>query len=156
MAAERHGERTPNGTGDEPGSPGRVLGLDLGGSRIGVAVSDPDRRVAVPIGSVRAGAPQDLKAIGALAREHEVVAVVVGHPIGMSGVAGESAHHAERFAQVLRDLLALPVSLQDERLSTVEAGSRLAAAGVRGRDRREVIDAATATVILQAWLDRRR
>jgi putative Holliday junction resolvase len=156
MAAAGDRERTAAGAGEEPRAPGPVLGLDLGGSRIGVAVSDPERRVAVPVGSVRAGAPQDLKAIAALAREHGVAAVVVGHPVGMSGVAGESAHHAERFAQVLRDLLGLPVSLQDERLSTVEAGNRLAAAGVRGRDRREVIDATAATVILQAWLDRGR
>jgi putative Holliday junction resolvase len=134
---------------------GRVLGLDLGGSRIGVAVSGPERRVAVPVGSIRAGAPQDLKAIAALVQEYGVAAVVVGHPIGLSGLAGESAHHAERFAQVLRELLGLPVSLQDERLTTVEADQRLAAAGVKGRDRREVIDAAAATVILQAWLDRR-
>src|SRR5437762_290605 len=66
---------------------GRVLGLDLGDVRIGVAISDPERRLAVPLGTVLAGAPQDLKAIAALVREHEITAVVVGHPLTMSGRA---------------------------------------------------------------------
>lgn len=138
------------------GDAGRVLALDLGQARIGVAISDPDRRVAVPVGTVRTGAPADLKAIAALVREHGVVEIVVGHPVHMSGRRGEAADHAERFAQALRGLLGLPVHLQDERLSTVEAGRRLAGAGVRGRARREVVDQAAAALILQAYLDRLR
>ncbi len=133
--------------------PGPVLGLDLGQARIGVALSDPARRIAVPIGTVRTGAPQDVKAIAALVAEHAVTELVVGHPLSLSGRKGEAAAHAERFADTLRIVLGLPVHIQDERLSTVEAERSLRAAGVSGRARREVVDRAAAAVILQAWLD---
>jgi len=133
-----------------------VLGLDLGQARIGVAISDPDRRVALPLGTIRTGAPEDVKAIASIVREQEVGAVVIGHPLSMSGHSGEAADHAERFAEALRGFLDLPVHLQDERLSTVQAERDLAARGLRGRERREVIDQTAATVILQAYLDAAR
>lgn len=134
---------------------GRVLGLDLGDARIGVAVSDDARRLAVPVGTVRTGAPADLRAIAELVREHEVTLVVVGHPLLLSGTAGERAHHAERFAEALRGFLGVPVMLHDERLSTVEAGRALREAGARGRDHRAAVDRSAATVILQSWLEAR-
>lgn len=139
-----------------PVSPGCVLGLDLGQARIGVAVSDPDRRVAVPIGTIRTGAPQDIRAIAALLQEHGVTEIVVGHPLSLSGASGEAAAHAERFAETLRGAFGLTVTLQDERLSTVEADRHLAASGVPARERRAVIDQSAATVILQGFLDGRR
>ena len=132
---------------------GRVLGLDLGDARIGVAISDDARRLAVPLGTVRTGAPADVKAIAELVREHDVTLIVVGHPLLLSGEAGERAHHAERFADALRGLLPVPVTLHDERLSTVQAERALREAGARGRDRRGAVDRSAATVILQAWLD---
>jgi putative Holliday junction resolvase len=135
---------------------GPVLGLDLGQSRIGVALSDPGRRVAVPVGTVRTGAPRDVKAIAALVGDHGVVEVVVGHPLSLAGERGEAAVHAERFAETLRGFLGVSVHLQDERLSTVEAERTLRTAGLSGRARREVVDQSAATVILQAWLDRSR
>ncbi len=136
---------------------GRVLGLDLGQARIGVAISDPEGRMAVPLGTIHTGAPADLKAIAALVAEHEVVRVVVGHPVSLSGRKGEAADQAEQFAQALGGILGnVPVALQDERLSTVEAERNLTQAGVTGRDRRAVIDQAAAVVILQAYLDRAR
>lgn len=134
---------------------GRVLGLDLGDARIGVAVSDPDRRLAVPIGTVRTGAPADLRAIAALASEHAVTLVVVGYPLLLSGEAGARAHHAERFAEALRTVLGVPVVLQDERLSTKEAERALRAAGRSAREARRSVDESAATVILQAFLDGR-
>ena len=141
----------------EPSSEiGRVLGLDLGDVRIGVAISDPERRLAVPLGTVRAGAPQDLRAIAALVRDHDVSAVVVGHPRSLSGRVGPKARQVEQLAGALRSVLPVPVLLQDERLSTVEAERSLRAAGIRGRDRRRTVDRAAATVILQAWLDANR
>src|SRR5947208_3059842 len=100
---------------------GRVLGLDLGDARIGVAISDPERKVAVPLGTVQTGAPQDLKAIRKLVADNDVTVVVVGHPISMSGNAGPRARQAEEFAGALRSFLGIPVELHDERLSTVEA-----------------------------------
>jgi len=135
---------------------GRVLGLDLGDARIGVAISDDERRLAVPLGTVRTGAPADLRAIADLVREHGATLVVVGHPLLLSGEAGERAHHAERFAEALRALLPVPVVLHDERLSTVEAERALREAGASGRERRGVVDRSAATVILQSWLDAAR
>lgn len=132
---------------------GRVLGLDLGDARIGVAISDDEWRLAVPLGTVRTGAPADLRAIAELVREHGVALIVLGHPLLLSGEAGERAHHAERFAEALRGVLDLPVLLQDERLSTAEAERALRDAGARGRDRRRAVDRSAATVILQSWLD---
>jgi putative Holliday junction resolvase len=139
--------------GPEPERAGRVLGLDLGQSRIGVAVSDDRRRVAVPVGTVRTGAPQDVKAIAAMVTEYGISDIVVGLPVSLSGGKGEAADHSHRFAQALQGFLHLPVHLQDERLSTVEAERGLRQAGVRGRARRGVVDQTAAAVILQAWLD---
>jgi putative holliday junction resolvase len=141
-------------TSEGAGGSGRVLGLDLGDARIGVAVSDPDRLIAIPVGTVHVGQPPgELKAIAALVGEHEVTQVVVGHPLAMSGGSGARASQAEAFAGALRGILPVPVALQDERLSTVEAERTLREAGVRGRDRRAVVDRTAAAVILQAWLD---
>jgi putative Holliday junction resolvase len=135
--------------------PGRVLGLDLGDARIGVAISDDGRRMAVPLGTVRTGAPSDVKAIADLVTEHGVTLIVIGHPLLLSGEAGERAHLAERFAEALRSLLPVDVVLQDERLSTAEADRALREAGASGRERRRAVDRSAATVILQAWLDAR-
>ena len=140
-----------------PASAGRVLGLDLGDARIGVAVSDPERRLAVSIGTIHVGQPPgELKAVAALVGEHGISLVVLGLPLSMSGEAGPRAHHARQFAEALRAVLEVPVELQDERLSTVEAERELRAAGVKGRDRRVVVDRTAAAVILQAWLDAHR
>lgn len=133
--------------------PGRVLGLDLGDARIGVAISDDDRRMAVPLGTIHTGAPADLKAVAKLVDEHAATTVVVGLPLSMSGERGPAAAKADAFADALRSILSVPVELQDERLSTVEAERGLRDAGVSGRERRKVVDRTAATVILQAWLD---
>ena len=133
--------------------PGRVLGLDLGDARIGVAISDDRRRIAVPLGTLRTGAPGDVKAIADLVHGHDVTLVVIGHPLHLSGEAGERAHHAERFAEALDAFLDVPVLLQDERLSSIEADRALREAGASGRERRRTVDRSAATVILQAWLD---
>ena len=136
--------------------PGRVLGLDLGDARIGVAISDDDRRMAVPLGTIPTGAPADLKAVAKLVDDHAATAVVVGLPLSMSGERGSAATKADAFADALRSILAVPVELQDERLSTVEAERGLRDAGVTHREQRKVVDRTAATVILQAWLDATR
>ncbi|SRR5581483_791765 len=135
---------------------GRVLGLDLGDIRIGVAISDPERRLAVPLGTVRTGAPADLRAIAALVREHGATLVVVGHPLRLSGEAGGRARQAEELAEALRAVLDVPVVLHDERLSTAEADRRLREAGADGRARRRAVDRSAAAVILQSYLDAHR
>ena len=139
------------------GPPGRVLGLDLGDVRIGVAISDPDRRLALPLGTVQVGRPPgEMRAIADLVREHEVALVVIGEPVSLDGVRRERATHAANFAEVMRGLLDVPVALHDERLSTVEAERSLRGAGVNRKRRRSVVDAAAAQVILQSWLDAKR
>jgi putative Holliday junction resolvase len=135
--------------------PGRVLGLDLGDVRIGVAISDDDRRMAVPLGTIHTGAPADLKAIAKLVEEHAATTVVVGLPLSMTGERGPAAVKAGSFAEALRSFLHVPVELHDERLSTVEAERALREAGVSDKRRRHQVDEVAATVILQAWLDAR-
>jgi putative holliday junction resolvase len=138
-----------------PEQPGRVLALDLGEVRIGVAVSDPDRTLALPAGTIKvSGGVEDLKAVARLVTETNAVEVVVGHPVTLSGDRGAAAIRAEEFADGLRQLLRVPVHLQDERLSTAEADRGLRAAGARGPDRRAAVDAAAATVILDSFLAR--
>jgi putative Holliday junction resolvase len=133
---------------------GPVLGLDLGEARIGVAISDPDRRLAVPVGTVHVGQPPgELLAVAALVRERGATLIVLGLPLSLSGERGARSAHADSFAEALRNVVDVPVELHDERLSTVEAERALAAAGTRGRERRRVVDASAAAVILQAWLD---
>ncbi|HEY4685943.1 MAG TPA: Holliday junction resolvase RuvX [Dehalococcoidia bacterium] len=136
-----------------------ALGLDVGERRVGVAVSDPERHLAVPLRSVaRDGA---IEALAALAREYEVADVVVGLPLTLRGEAGPQAESASAFARELERRLRLPVHLWDERLSTQEAQRRVLAPSKR-RGRRERTprpvdtDALAASIILQAYLDRQR
>jgi putative Holliday junction resolvase len=140
-----------------PEATGRVLGLDLGDARIGVAISDPERRLAVPLGTIHVGQPPgELKAVTALVADNGVSLVVVGHPLLLSGARGASAAHAEEFAEALRAIVPAPVVLHDERLSTVEADRALREAGAGGRERRRAVDRSAATVILQSFLDSSR
>jgi putative holliday junction resolvase len=132
---------------------GRILGLDLGDVRIGVAISDPDRKLAVPLGTVHVGRPPgELKAIASLVADNDVALVVLGYPLSLTGERGPRAALAEEFADALRAILDVPVELQDERLSTAEAERSLRAAGASGRQRRELVDRSAATVILQSFL----
>lgn len=136
------------------GSQGRVLGLDLGDARIGVAVTDPDRRVALPVGTIAVGRPPgELKAIADLVHDHGAVLVVVGHPISLDGGRGPAAVKAEEMADALRASLPVPVVLHDERLSSVEANRSLGEAGLDAKQRRTRVDAVAAQVILASWLD---
>jgi putative Holliday junction resolvase len=132
--------------------PGPVLALDLGDARIGVALSDPDRRLAVPVGTIRTGAPDDVRAIAAIVRERGVALVVVGNPLLLSGRAGDRTRHAETFAEALAQFVDVPVVLQDERLSTKQAERALRDAGARGAARRRAVDASAAVVILESFL----
>ena len=136
---------------------GRVLGLDLGDARIGVAISDPERRLAVPVGTIHVGQPPgELKAVAALVAEHDATLLVIGLPRSMSGDEGPRAALAREFGAALEAAVRVPIEFQDERLSTVEAERALREAGVTGRERRRIVDRSAATVILQAWLDAHR
>ncbi len=147
---------------DDPGR-GRRLGVDVGSVRVGVALSDPDGILATPVetvdraaGSSGADTP-DLRRVTELAREHEVVEVVVGLPRTLRGERGRAAGLAGAYAGHLRRALdPVPVRLADERLTTVSATRSLRESGVRGRKQRAVVDQAAAVAILQGWLDARR
>jgi putative holliday junction resolvase len=133
---------------------GPVLAVDVGDARIGVAVSDPARRVAVPLGTIRTGAPDDLRAVRTLVEQRGATTIVVGLPLHLSGAEGARAAHARAFADALRAFLRqITVVTHDERLSTVEADRALRRAGVPGRRRREMVDGSAAAVILQSYLD---
>ena len=138
-------------------SVGRVLGLDLGTKRIGVAVSDPDRRVATPIEVVaRSGDRQrDHRAIAGLVQEWEAERVVVGLPLSLDGSTGPAAQAALAEVDELAAVVGVPVDTADERMTSVTANRALDALDVRGPARRRIVDKVAAAVILQSWLDAR-
>ncbi len=134
----------------------RYLGLDLGRATIGLALADDVLRTARPLRTLRRrGGDRDLAEVAAVAREWEVTRAVLGLPLNMDGTEGASARLARDFAPRLAGALGVPVELFDERLSTFEAETRLRDRGVSAKDRKAVIDAEAAAVILQGWLDRR-
>lgn len=142
---------------------GRRLGVDVGAVRIGVALSDPDGVLATPLVTVPrdpvpldAGGGADLRALARLVAEHDVVEVVLGLPRTLAGREGRAAATARAFAADLAVVLGGPVTLVDERLTTVVATRQLRAGGVKGRKQRAVIDQVAAVGILQAWLDAQR
>jgi len=133
------------------------MAVDVGEVHIGVALCDETETLASGLTTVRAVGPRrDPRTIAALAREQGAAAVVVGLPLRLDGSAGPQAEKVRGFVERLRRLLPVPVVTWDERLSSVEAGERLAAAGVPPRERRRRLDRAAAAVILQDYLDARR
>jgi putative Holliday junction resolvase len=137
---------------------GRVLALDVGTRRLGVAVSDPTGTVASPLATVpRRGRAEDAAALAALAAAQDATTVVVGLPVTLAGGEGPAARAVRAYLDELRPLLpGLTFELVDERLSTAAAERALVGGGVRRRDRREVVDQVAASVFLQTWLDGRR
>ena len=134
--------------------PGRVLAVDLGTVRVGLALSDPLRITGQPMGRLpRRALRDDLGALIDVVRENDVAVVVVGYPLLMSGTVGERALDAQAFAERLRLEIPCPVVLWDERLTTVQAERALLEGNVSRRNRRKVVDAAAAALLLQSWLD---
>lgn len=141
----------------------RVLGVDYGERRIGLAVSDPSATLARPLRTLRPGGALPARAAAvaaeaqALAADSDgLAAVVVGLPRSLDGTPHEQTARVLAFADRLRAVLDVPVALQDERLTSVEAEARLAARERSWRKRSERLDAAAAAVILQDHLDERR
>jgi len=136
----------------------RLLSLDVGQRRIGVAIADPTGTIATPLMTiVRETREQDFAAIAEVVTKHEVGQVVVGLPLSLDGSESGQARTTKRVADVLQRRLSVPVVLWDERFTTVEAEAillRTRSAGARrkARDRGEV-DAIAAAVILQSYLD---
>jgi putative Holliday junction resolvase len=138
---------------------GRVLGVDLGSRRIGLAVSDPDGRVATPHSVIeRSGDPAvDRRTILAHAREAGAFRVVVGLPLSLSGALGPAAKAVLKEVDGLRALAGGEVTVEthDERLTTVIAERGMREAGVPRHARRRTVDSAAATVMLQSYLESR-
>lgn len=137
----------------------RCLGLDVGERRIGVAVSDETQSIAQPLEVLAAGssAAAAVRALAALAAEHEVETIVVGLPLSLGGGdRGAAAARAREIGEGLRRTGAAKVVYLDERFSTAEAERLLIGAGVRRDKRRAVVDKLAAAIILQAYLDARR
>jgi putative holliday junction resolvase len=134
---------------------GALIGLDLGSKTIGVAVSDPDRRVAAPVETIaRRQFKLDAERILELAAERRAAGIVLGLPINMDGSEGPRAQSTRAFARNLSRLTVLPIALWDERLSTAAVERALIAADASRARRKAVIDAHAASYILQGALDR--
>jgi putative Holliday junction resolvase len=136
---------------------GRVLGVDLGSTRVGLALSDPDGVVAQPLEVLTgAGADGFAAAVAERARELGAAEIVVGIPLRLDGGHGPEADAAEAFARLLEEKTALPVHRWDERLSTVQAQRAMRSAGANTRRQRGVVDKVAAALVLGAYLDSRR
>lgn len=145
---------------NDPG-PGRRIGVDVGTVRIGVAASDRDAKLAMPVETVprvtgfkdRDGA--DIDRLVAIVEEYQAVEVVVGLPRNLSGAGSASVKHAKEIGFRIKRRCDVQVRYADERLTTVAATSALRASGVSEKAGRKIIDQAAAVEILQSWLDGR-
>jgi putative holliday junction resolvase len=147
----------PVAGGDGPETvEGRVLGIDLGRRRIGLAVSDSNRRVASALSVLARGAShaEDHAHLADVVAETGANQIVVGLPLSLSGRAGPAAEAVENEVAELRRALSVPVEVSDERFSTVVAERSLKAGGRKAPARRKVVDKVAAAGILQTWLDR--
>lgn len=135
--------------------PGRRLGIDVGSSRTGIAICDREALLATPRDAAPGG-ESSWPLIASLAREEEVVEIIVGLPRSLSGSAGPAEVHVRAWAQGLAGLVSVPVRLVDERMSTHQAARGLREGGKNSRQARGRVDSAAAAVILQHALDSER
>ena len=132
---------------------GRVIALDVGDVRIGVAISDPTGTIAQPLEVYkRVGYGPDSRYVKALCDRHETDQVLLGLPLNMDGTLGGQAQKAQDFGRVLEEKMGLKVFYQDERRTTVTAESVLISGNVRREDRKLYVDKLAAAVILEQWL----
>lgn len=135
----------------------RILALDLGTRRIGVAVTDALGITAQGLPTIeRKNKREDLFRLGKLIHHYKVAEIVLGNPVRMSGEQGTASERSQQFAQWLRQKFSLPVHLQDERLTTAEAHRVLDAAEVPGTRRKQMIDELAAVLILQQFMAQRQ
>ena len=143
-------------------SKGKLLGVDFGDKRTGLAISNDMRTLASGITQISVGGMQKTAAaVAQVAKDRAVVGIVVGLPVNMDGSHGPRAQHAEKFAGLLREALTalaveIPVVMQDERMTTMAASRYLNETDTRGSKRKGVIDTLSAEIILQNTLDKLR
>jgi putative holliday junction resolvase len=134
----------------------RVLAIDLGKKRIGLAISDPLQITAQGLPNLdRTNKRADLAALGTLVAEREVGLILMGNPIGMRGSEGRQSGWVREFASALEAHTRLPVKLWDERLTSVEAGRVLRSSGISIEKRAAAVDRLSAVILLQSYLDSR-
>ena len=132
----------------------RILGLDIGDVRIGTAVSDPSETIAQGLSSItRSEIKKDIETIKLLVEEYEVGKMVIGLPKRLNGEVGIQAQKTLDFVKFLEQEIATPVTMWDERLTTVTATRTLIEGNVRRKKRKKVVDTVAATIILQGYLD---
>ena len=135
----------------------RILGVDFGDTRTGLAVSDLLGMLAGGIGYVNSSyMPKTVELVAEKAKEHGVAKIVVGLPINMNGTLGPRAEHAKEFAAMLEEATGLPVEMFDERCSTMAAHQILNMTDTRGKKRKAAVDTLSAQIILQNYLDSKR
>jgi putative holliday junction resolvase len=135
----------------------RIMGVDFGDARTGIAVSDISGFMASPVCVIKETSFEEtIKKAAMFATEYSVGQIVVGYPKNMNGTIGERAEKSQRFAQGLEAAAGIPVKLWDERCTTMSAAVYMNATDTHGRKRKNTIDAAAATIILQDFLDYKR
>ena len=144
----------PAPPGEQHLGPGRILAIDLGDRRMGLALSDPLGLTAQGLPTVeRRNRREDMNYIQSLARRNDVSAIIVGNPINMDGTAGPQSMAASEFAAKLGKHLALEVRLWDERLTSVEANRVLRQAGLGPEQRAQSVDQVAAVLLLENFLE---
>lgn len=133
----------------------RYLGIDYGRRRVGLAVSDVGGIIARPLETVKVTGPdQAAEAVGRVAAEHDVVGIVIGLPLNLSGDPSPLSEEAQRFGRLLEARSRVPIHYEDERLSSRQAEYILHAHGKKIKGNKEIIDRMAAAIILQSFLDR--
>lgn len=131
----------------------KIMAIDYGDAHTGVAISDRTGTLCGFSTVVNAYRPEAvIEQLQALIAAHEVTELVLGHPINMDGTRGPRAEKAEGFAEQLREATGLPVTLWDERRTTIDAHNILAANGKRAKERKKTVDAVAASLMLEGYL----
>ena len=132
----------------------RLLGIDYGTVRIGLALSDPTRTLASPLPFLENNSPQQVtQALSELIQTHQISALIIGLPRNMDGTYGPSAQKVSDFISLIKGTISLPITPIDERLTTAQASKQLAGIGLNQRQLRKKVDSSSACLILQQYLD---
>ena len=135
----------------------KIMAVDLGDARTGLACCDRTEFLASPIGVIHeTDFNEIIRQVAVASVEYDVKEIVVGYPKNMNGTIGERAEKCEKFAKILSQLVDVPVKLWDERSTTVSATNYLNETNTRGKKRKEVIDAVAATIILESYMEYRK
>ena len=133
----------------------RIIGLDVGDKRIGIAISDPLQYTAAGLETIkRFNMDRDVRAVMEIAARHGAMTVVIGLPLNMDGTSGEQAEKVKSFGRKLARIMDVPIIYEDERLSTISAIRTLTLQKVKTGKNRELVDMQAAAIILQRFLDR--